>query len=129
MLGHVWTDTSVSWVGATATLLSRTDLDMLDDKILSVKILEFCIALRILQEAKDDLTGLYWRTSLGCLEGFTLKCAAGTASVLTETDALFLLHDVSQRCLRRIQGHTLDCLGTFKSVLEMGTQIDTHGLA
>merc|ERR1739848_837335 len=47
---HVWADTTVGTVSATTTLLSGVGLEVLDVEQVSVKILEFCIALSVAQE-------------------------------------------------------------------------------
>merc|ERR1719231_567955 len=57
---HVWANTTVGTVSATASLLSSVHLDVLDDQVVSVQVLELSVALAFLRRSMmilADLTG------------------------------------------------------------------------
>jgi len=120
---HVWVNTTVCTVCATALLLRTVDLNVVDEELVNVKALELGVSLSVAQKVQDELCRLLWPPGLSvgstCILG--LGCAADTTAEATEGNSLLVLDDVLQVSLSLLQHHTLDCVACLAGVLEVNT--------
>jgi len=67
-VGHVWVDTTVGTVCSATLLWCLVDLDVLDEKVASVKALGVGVGFGVLQETEEEFGGLDWETGAGDTE-------------------------------------------------------------
>lgn len=126
-VGHVGVDTTVSTVSASAALRSLVDLDVLDNKVASVKTLGVGVGLGVLQEVNEELGGLLGPAGLADTELLALGAATGAASEPAEGDSLELVGNVLEESKSTLELHAVDGLSGLTSVLEADAQIRAPG--
>ena len=118
-------NTAVSTVSTTTTLGGLVDLNVLDNKVLSVQTLGISVGTSVLKKVSDELDALDRPTGLGNAELFTLGSATNVTVVLSEGDSTLLLSngfEIFKSGVKLLAGNSLgSSLGILKAHAEVGS--------
>ena len=120
---HKGCDASVSTIGAPSHLWGTVDLDVVNNQVVSVQSLEFCIALCILQHLKKKLRRFLWPTTLRGTPLLGLSTPSNATSEATEWHTFLVCDYILQECNGTAQMHVLDRLGSLTRVLEVNAKV------
>ena len=104
-------------------MICITNLNVFNDKVVSIESLVLSIALGILQEMKKEFSRLQWPPSLSCTVNIGLSVATNTSHESSEGHDLLVGNHVLQILGCTVQGHGLDSLGCLPGVLEVHPQV------
>ena len=125
---HERGDSSVGTVSSSASTLGSVNLDVLDDELVSLKLLGDGVGFEVLEKALDNLDRFFGPSSLSDSE---LAGLAGSGDMAVESldgDATLVSEDVLEVTLSFLDRFSLQNHGGLISVFEMDTEIIASGL-
>ena len=126
---QVRADSSVSSVSSSSSLGGLIDKDVGDNELFFFKTLDGGVGLEVLQQAEEDLGGLFGpSTKTVVSEFFSLGGSADTVSVSVEWDASSVGNNVLKVFNSDLETQTFDGHGSLIGVLEVDSDVTTAGL-
>ena len=96
---------------------------MFNDQVVRVQSLVLGVALRVLEQLEEELSGLERPPALGGAVDLGLGVAADTSHEPPEGDDLLVTNHVLEILGGAVERHRLDGLGCLASVLEVNPQV------
>jgi len=123
-VGHVWVNTTVGTVRASALLHSLVNLDVLDDALVGIETLELGVGNNVDKEGLEVCACFDWPSNLTswCVQVLALCVTAATTGETLEWNSLLACQDVIDVLLRCFHFLTPESMANLTHVLEVNTE-------